>query len=115
MMKPIFCLVERAFAYRKQADELIEQAIKRCKHPKKYVVEICEKSRVTEEYDRPYRVCTRCGYAEEGWGCGYWKLAPNIAVRSVRRKEVEYINQFNTQEMMNKKRYKKYENISSKA
>lgn len=26
----------------------------------------------------PYRVCRTCGYAEEGWGCGYWKLAPRV-------------------------------------
>lgn len=106
-MKPIFCLVERAFVYRKQADDLINQAIRVCKHPKKYIVEVeYKKYQYIDSCDAPYRVCTRCGYAEEGWGCGYWKLAPNAEVRSAKRKDIEYINQFNTQEKMNKKRYK---------
>lgn len=30
----------------------------------------------------PFRVCTTCGLAEEGWGCGY-TLLPNAPARSV--------------------------------
>ena len=28
----------------------------------------------------PFAVCRTCGYAEEGWGAGYWKLHPKECV-----------------------------------
>ena len=42
----------------------------------------CEHQKIIEgEYERgvfgttpPFRVCGNCGYAEEGWGCGYTML-----------------------------------------
>jgi len=41
-----------------------------CDHP-----EIVEgKPRISDYLgcsDPPFRTCTECGYAEEGWGCGY--------------------------------------------
>jgi hypothetical protein len=37
----------------------------------------------------PFRVCTTCGLAEEGWGCGYTLLASN-ATRSVTEAKREH-------------------------
>lgn len=37
--------------------------------------------------EAPFRVCTACGYAEEGWGYGYSRLAlcfeENVVARDV--------------------------------
>ena len=36
----------------------------------------CDHPNVVEANESPpFAVCTLCGYAEQGWHCGYWKLA----------------------------------------
>jgi len=39
--------------------------------------------------DPPFRVCTACGYAEEGWGCGYSFLDDSKKVLEVKREKAE--------------------------
>lgn len=42
----------------------------------------------------PFRVCKLCGYAEEGWHCGYWKLGRGVynGIQSMSRTEAfEYV------------------------
>jgi hypothetical protein len=47
-----------------------------CKHPKELSL---DGDSVDSHFGgvlfRPMRVCRLCGYAEEGWGAGYWKLS----------------------------------------
>ena len=52
-----------------ERDRLIKEHTDSCLHLEVYIVE----GRYTD-YARPFRVCRMCGYAEEGWGSGYWKL-----------------------------------------
>lgn len=55
---------------RKQA--LIKKTQSECPHPKE---DIREGRHTADPYMRsPFRVCIRCGYAEQGWGAGYWRL-----------------------------------------
>ncbi len=53
--------------------KLINEFQNKCPHPVDSIVESQKAYR-----GRPIRVCTICRYAEEGWGCGYAKLAPKI-------------------------------------
>lgn len=61
--------VRLATERRKQTIDRI-QAV--CSHPAEAIVE-CE-SYGDYIVIPPRRCCLLCGYAEEGWGCGYWKL-----------------------------------------
>lgn len=72
-------LRERTLAERhaNRADALLQRFQKKCKHPKRNVVETrFEETSYPCVASPPFRVCRECGYAEEGWGCGYWKLCP---------------------------------------
>lgn len=60
----------------------------------------------------PLRVCIDCGYAEEGWGCGYWKLSTswelNDAIPKLTRDEAfKFVRRFWTQDMMDMVRFSK--------
>lgn len=57
----------------------------------------------------PFRVCRKCGYAEEGWHCGYWKLDTREEVPTISREKArrDYVLKFYTQEQMNEERFKK--------
>lgn len=48
-----------------------------CSHPLKAIVEGAYVPREDGHSLPPFRVCRNCGYAEEGWYCGYSLLAPN--------------------------------------
>ena len=48
-----------------------------CTHPREFLVDAKYESGEFST-QRPFRVCRECGYAEEGWGSGYWKLHPNL-------------------------------------
>lgn len=56
--------------------ELVTKLQAKCKHPMKSVIEAEYMPSESEFFNAlpPFRVCTLCGYAEEGWGCGYDKL-----------------------------------------
>ena len=58
---------------------------------------------------RPFRVCIDCGYAEEGWGCGYWKLGKVSSCMELERDEaLEYVvGDVISQDELNNKRYDK--------
>lgn len=55
-------LLEKAHDLEKQASEL-------CPHPKSEIRESWEKGS-----GPPWTICLLCGYSEEGWGIGGWKL-----------------------------------------
>ena len=76
---------------------LTARLIKHCKHPAHKVVE----GRHTEMH-RPFRVCQDCGYAEEGWGAGYWKLPrSHVIVAEVPRSvALKFVSEFVSQESM---------------
>lgn len=40
----------------------------------------------------PFRVCTRCGRLENGWGCGYELLKDSLVRRVTRREGYAYRN-----------------------
>lgn len=55
------------------------QVQKYCDHPQKEIVEGEYRSDTWGHHHiPPFRVCKLCGYAEEGWHCGYWKLASRV-------------------------------------
>lgn len=63
---------------RQKKSKLIEDFQENCVHPLYSVVEGKYKaSTYHTTADAPFRVCRDCGYAEEGWGCGYDKLHRN--------------------------------------
>lgn len=59
-----------ADATKADSDLLLDTLIAACPHKREYIIE----ARRTP----PYRVCMYCGYAEEGWGCGYSLLLPLV-------------------------------------
>ena len=78
-------------------DALQEQIMVCCPHEK-----VVEGDYVPRDYSDSspcFRVCTVCGYAEEGWGAGYWKLqhsSANVTADTARR----YVRKFVRQEDM---------------
>lgn len=60
------------------------------------------------DYIAPFRVCIDCGYAEDGWGCGYWKLGKISSCIQLKRDEaLEYVvGHVLSQDELNGKRYK---------
>lgn len=60
------------------------------------------------------RVCTDCGYAEEGWGCGFWKLRTDYGVdipSMSRDAAFKFVRKFWTQDAMNEIRYPKHDTV----
>lgn len=58
------------------------------------------------------RVCIDCGYAEEGWGCGFWKLSVDWELRDSipqlsRDEAFKYVRKFWTQDAMSEFRFPK--------
>lgn len=85
---------------------LIEEYQSKCTH--KLVIEAPYKEETYVTYAAPdFRVCKECGYAEEGWGCGYWKLSNPEFVGCMPRDEARnYVKgKFWTQEEMSKLRF----------
>ena len=77
-VKSVYKIKEAVRYFEREAKTQIDLLQKQCKHPRELIVEgefipsgaYCHAS-------PPFRVCTACGYAEEGWHCGYWKLDGN--------------------------------------
>lgn len=68
---------------RQEIEELTKKLFDSCSHPHEATVE----GDYTEWF-RPFRVCRICGYAEQGWNVGYWKLnAPYGTVPTLSREE----------------------------
>lgn len=87
----------------------IEKLQTRCKHPVKQIVE-AEYEHSSDYFgaQSPFRICMLCGYAEEGWGCGYWKLDTREEVLWISRKKAwDYVLKLYTQNELNEMRYHK--------
>lgn len=62
-----------------EANALIDEMINECPHPIDKIVEAAEiPEGNTLESGDPFRVCSVCGYAEDGWGVGFYKLGKGI-------------------------------------
>lgn len=96
-----------------ERDYLVERLQDECEHPIKEVREVDYKSSNYGSSLRPFRVCLRCGYAEEGWGCGYWRLHRSEygpvgggIIRNMDRDQAwKHVRTYLTQEKLNKKRF----------
>jgi hypothetical protein len=74
-------------AFQERRSELIEAEQRACEHPIIYEADYKKGVIMTH---RPFRVCAHCGYAEEGWGTGYWGLrAYDQPVGRISREEGE--------------------------
>lgn len=110
MSRADLALLDKEIALLKQdREKTLTMMQAACKHP------------VDEWLETPYysggpygyssgelRVCKLCGYAEEGWGCGFWKLKgygldiPVISRDAARKK---YILKLYSQRDLNELRY----------
>lgn len=74
-----------------------------CKHPEESLL---ESKSIPSSFGgtlfRPLRVCRLCGYAEEGWGAGYWKISNTYSELPVVSREVawRFVRKFVSQEEM---------------
>lgn len=70
--------------------DLIADMQSSCEHPHNEVVEgKCRPGNHLRLTLPPFRVCRRCGYAEEGWGCGYWLMTYPEAVPEMDRESAK--------------------------
>lgn len=66
---------------------LLKELRENCSHPNRFVAEApYESETMGSSTLPPLRVCEICGTLEEGWGCGYKKLA-NKKVYNISREE----------------------------
>lgn len=93
---------------RKQRDETIIRLQEECPHPVNALREAEYSPETHFVYaSPPFRVCTECGYAEDGWGCGYWKLASNEEIPQMSRDTLfrKYVKRRLTQDELSKVRF----------
>lgn len=94
----------------KLRDIQLKLLFKTCKHPKDQVVE-GDVLRFTYigSIHPPFRVCKQCGYAETGWGCGYYKLNwPRSKILTIQRDVAErFVRRKVSQDEMWKMKHKK--------
>lgn len=89
-----------------EREELISALQKACKHDTIYEVDYIP-SRFFNATP-PFRVCKDCGYAEQGWNCGYWKLDTKEAVPIIRDEQGQkYVLKFYTQDKLSEIKYGK--------
>lgn len=82
----------------------MEALKKACRHPRAAILEGRYAS--GSFAFPPFRVCTECGYAEEGWGCGYWKLGKSNVPEVSRDEAMRHVQgDVLTQGEMSKNRY----------
>ena len=76
MNKRILKAEERLAKAQENLDKVIEEVQLKCNHPEEFVHEANYKgaTNFSNAYP-PYRVCVKCGLAEEGWGTGYKNLS----------------------------------------
>jgi hypothetical protein len=94
---------------KKKRKALISHRHKSCKHPISQIIQGKWRDNEWLHPDPEFRVCKICGYAEEGWGCGFWNLAPNnYNIPEVSREEArKHVLVFLTRHQMNKLRFPK--------
>ena len=59
---------------KRRRERMILDFQKKCKHAHLNLREASPRHSVFLSTLAPFRVCVACGLAEEGWGCGYFKL-----------------------------------------
>jgi len=106
MPLPILCPRDRilrekdaAEAAKAHYERIRQQEQDKCEHPEQVIVEGKAKPGDTwtigcgggtySTWKPPFRVCRACGYAEEGWGSGYWKLGSTPRVPEIERAEAK--------------------------
>jgi hypothetical protein len=57
-----------------EKEALIRKTVSECSHPLEAIYELPHKYHEWLQAERPWLICSLCGYTEEGWGCGYKKL-----------------------------------------
>jgi hypothetical protein len=65
---------KRLAAVKAERVALIQDTVAGCSHPLEAIYELPYKQHEWLQADRPWLICSLCGYTEEGWGCGYNKL-----------------------------------------
>lgn len=111
-MKQVDRLQGRLDNLKKTKNDLLLELQDNCEHPISEVREAEYESSWISTLS-PFRVCLKCGYAEEGWHCGYWKLHRNKygpisdgEILGMSRKEArKHVRTFLTQGMMSEQRF----------
>jgi hypothetical protein len=70
-------LLQQAKQLRAEAEQLMLASIEACDHPREALVRGDSVAYVMGSAFSPFLVCRRCGYAEEGWGAGTWRIKAN--------------------------------------
>ena len=82
----------------------LHKIIEGCKHPISHIVQgeyIPDDDSYFGNHSTPdFRVCKICGYAEEGWGCGYRRLRGS-------RKDVPEIHRHEARKFVKRMHYQK--------
>ncbi len=77
LAKLVSPLIQPLLQQKQDIDNLIQKVIDdticSCKHPKESIRELPSLD-TGHGYQFPFLICTDCGLAEEGWGCGYKSL-----------------------------------------
>lgn len=82
---------EKVIKAKENLGKIIEDVQAKCKHPIECVHEAPWQPENTISYAKPpFRVCTKCGLAETGWGIGYRTL-PNTDTEISRDKAMKYV------------------------
>ena len=110
LVKRIYKLKEERSKMSLKIDQLEAILMTKCPHP----FEAVREGSYSASYSTtpPMRVCTDCGYAEEGWGCGYWKLdvdwTLHNAIPKLEREEAfKFVRKFWTQDALSAVRFHK--------
>lgn len=68
--------------------EILKKIQKECSHKKVHEAPY-EPDNWFCYHKPPFRVCVDCGYAEEGWGCGFQLTAKSKVIKEGTRDEVD--------------------------
>lgn len=93
-------------ALQQERKEIIAEIQAQCQHPIDALIEGQYQSTYYSTTP-PFRVCKLCGYAEEGWYCGYWKLQGNDIPQLPNEVAHKLVLKFYTQEKMNELRFQR--------
>lgn len=119
LKKLITNLKEESAQLNAKIDKLNDKLMTKCPHPIESLREgEYEKAGNWGSATPPMRVCTDCGYAEEGWGCGYWKLDTdyNVAVPKLSRDEAfKHVRKFLPQYKMDEIRFVRSNDTTSRS
>ena len=98
-------LARKIKALEAQREKRLNGMHEECPHPHEHIIE----AKYRDGYfgaTPPFRVCKLCGYAEEGWYCGYWKLSTREECPTLSRDAAQkYVLKFHSQDDLSKKRF----------